>query len=147
MSQKAILSEKELNRFHSDGFTYTDQITTFDDVAYVREIFDQMFQERLGREEGNQFDLAGSDEEGKEASLPQIKDPARYAPELKESKLIENASTALSQLFGETVEPLSTMPYLNPRNTALKHPGTRMPHTGIPTISIEKLASGYPFKT
>lgn len=104
MSQKTILSENELNRFNSDGFTYTDQITTSDDIDYVKEIFDQMFQEKLGREEGNQFDLAGSDEEGKEASLPQIKDPARYAPELKESKLIENASIALSQLFGKTVE-------------------------------------------
>lgn len=104
MSQKTILSEKELGRFHSDGFTYTDQITTPEDVAYVREIFDQMFQDKRGREEGNQFDLAGSDEEGKEASLPQIKDPARYAPELNDSKLLENASRALSQLFGEPVQ-------------------------------------------
>lgn len=104
MSQKNILTKTDLSRYHSDGFTSTKQLTTPEDVAYVREIFDRMFREKLGRSEGNQFDLAGSDKDGKEASLPQIKEPARYAPELNDSKLLENASYALSQIFGEPVQ-------------------------------------------
>ncbi|NIP93962.1 MAG: phytanoyl-CoA dioxygenase family protein, partial [Akkermansiaceae bacterium] len=40
---------------------------TPEDVAFLREIYDRLFAERRGREEGNQFDLAGTDEEGKEA--------------------------------------------------------------------------------
>lgn len=73
-------------------------------MAFVKEIFDQMFYERRGRDDGNQLDLAGTDDDGKEATLSQIKDPARYAPELKESKLIDNASEALSRLMGQPVK-------------------------------------------
>lgn len=51
----------------------------------MRAAYDKIFQQRAGRDEGNQFDLAGSDEEGKEAALPQDLNPGKYAPELKKS--------------------------------------------------------------
>jgi hypothetical protein len=63
-----------------------------------------MFAERSGRESGDQFDLAGSDEEGKEAALPQILNPAKYAPELTEGKYLNTIREIAKQLFGPEAE-------------------------------------------
>src|SRR5687767_1359692 len=66
----------------------------------MREIYDRLFERRAGREEGNQFDLAGTDEDDKEASLPQILGPSNYAPELKAAQARVNALHIARQLLG-----------------------------------------------
>ena len=81
-----------------------EAITTPDEVLMMREAYDRIFAERAGREEGNQFDLAGADEEGKEAALPQILNPAKYAPELANTLAEANARAAVKQLLGENAE-------------------------------------------
>jgi ectoine hydroxylase-related dioxygenase (phytanoyl-CoA dioxygenase family) len=73
------LSEDQTAFYHREGYLALDAITTQEEVAAVRTIYDRLFAQRAGREEGNQFDLAGSDEEGKEAALPQILMPVKYA--------------------------------------------------------------------
>ena len=70
----------------------------------LRESYDRIFRERAGREEGNQFDLGGTDEEGTEAVLPQIMDPARYAPEMNDSLLLVNANVLARQILGDDVQ-------------------------------------------
>lgn len=78
------LSAEQVLFFHLNGFvSIPTPVTDEEELAWMREVYDRMFQERAGRERGDQFDLAGSDEEGKEAALPQILSPAKYAPELK----------------------------------------------------------------
>jgi hypothetical protein len=44
-----------------------DAITTQDEVQWMKDIYDRLFAQRAGRDEGNQFDLGGSDEDGKTA--------------------------------------------------------------------------------
>ena len=65
-----------------------------------RVIYDRIFAERAGRDVGDQFDLAGADEEGKAATLPQILNPSKYAPELLEAAYRANAETLARQLLG-----------------------------------------------
>ena len=66
----------------------------------MRDAYDRIFSARAGREEGNQFDLGGADQEGEEANLPQILNPAKYAPELKEGKYLGVATQIVRQLLG-----------------------------------------------
>jgi hypothetical protein len=66
----------------------------------MRDVYERLFAERAGREEGNQFDLAGDDAEGKEASLPQILGPSNYAPELEETVYAANTLAITKQLLG-----------------------------------------------
>jgi hypothetical protein len=70
------------------------------EIAELKAIYDDLFSRRAGREEGNQFDLAGSDEDGKEAALPQILDPVRYAPKLGEGQYLLTANEIVKQLLG-----------------------------------------------
>lgn len=95
------LTAEQVLSFHLNGYlAITEPITDEAELAWMRDVYDRIFNERAGREVGDQFDLAGSDEEGKAASLPQILNPAKYAPELAEGKYIQVLSEISKQLFG-----------------------------------------------
>jgi ectoine hydroxylase-related dioxygenase (phytanoyl-CoA dioxygenase family) len=99
-----VLTPEQVAFYHENGFIALDPITMPDEVAWLRAIYDDLFARRAGREDGNQFDLGGTDEEGKEAALPQILGPARYAPEMKQGLFRVNALAIARQLLGpETV--------------------------------------------
>jgi ectoine hydroxylase-related dioxygenase (phytanoyl-CoA dioxygenase family) len=94
------LSQEQIAFFRREGYLSIDKLTTDEDVAKLRVSYDRIFAQQAGRDEGNQFDLAGTDEEGKKAQLPQILNPAKYAPEMNDSLLLANANAVAKQLFG-----------------------------------------------
>ena len=95
------LTPEQIEFYRREGYLALPQLTTAAEVGWLREVYDRLFAQRAGRAEGTQFDLAGSDEEGKEAKLPQILNPARYAPELKDGLFRANAQRVAKQLLGE----------------------------------------------
>jgi hypothetical protein len=115
------LTQDQIATYHSEGFLAIEQITTPEDVLFLREVFDRLFADKAGRADGNQFDLAGTDEDGSEAKLAQILQPAKYAPELNDSPLIARTSELLSQLLGASV------------NASFAHAINKPPHDGAPT--------------
>ncbi len=95
------LTEEQVLSFHLNGFlSVPTPITDDAEIARMREAYDRMFEQKAGRESGDQFDLAGTDEEGQTASLPQILNPSKYAPELNEGKYLEVLKGMCQQLFG-----------------------------------------------
>src|SRR4051794_7725589 len=105
MSRSAGLSDVQVEKFARDGYVTVDSICSADEVARLREIFDRLFSERIGWERGRQWDLAGTDEEGAAPRLPQISNPAEFAPELLESEYRRNAFAIAKQLLGPDAEP------------------------------------------
>lgn len=94
------LTEAQIAFYHENGYLAIDAITTPEEIAKLRVVYDQLFDRKAGREEGNQFDLAGTDEEGKAATLPQILNPRKYAPELAGTLYEVNARAIAEQLLG-----------------------------------------------
>jgi ectoine hydroxylase-related dioxygenase (phytanoyl-CoA dioxygenase family) len=99
------LTDEQIRFYHDNGYLVLDQISTPEEIAQLRAIYDRLFAEQAGRERGDQFDLAGSDEEGKTAKLPQILSPSTYAPEMRETLAWANARAIMTQLWGQ--EPAS----------------------------------------
>lgn len=96
-----LLVEDQVRFFHLNGFLAIDTPVAQEvELAWMREVYDRIFEARSGRESGDQFDLAGSDEEGKSATLPQILNPAKYAPELAEGAYLDVVDGIVKQLFG-----------------------------------------------
>lgn len=96
------LSAEQIRDFHLDGFIrITDPIAEPEELERLKALYDDIFQRRAGRESGDQFDLAGSDEEGKEAALPQILNPAKYAPDIAKGRYVEVANSIVKQLLGD----------------------------------------------
>lgn len=100
LTPTVTLTQEQVDFYRENGFLAVGPITTDEELERLRAIYDRLFAERAGREEGNQFDLGGTDEEDKEATLPQILDPSRYAPELREGLFRVNALAIARQLLG-----------------------------------------------
>jgi ectoine hydroxylase-related dioxygenase (phytanoyl-CoA dioxygenase family) len=98
------LTAEQINFYHENGFLWLPQLSTPEELTVLRAAYDRIFEQRAGREEGNQFDLAGTDEEGKEAALPQILNPEKYAPELWDTQARANALQVVRQLMGEDMQ-------------------------------------------
>ncbi|MFZ4508517.1 MAG: phytanoyl-CoA dioxygenase family protein [Fimbriimonas sp.] len=97
------LTAEQILFFHLNGFlAIPTPVTTDEELEWMRVVYDRIFAERAGRDRGDQFDLAGSDEEGKEASLPQILNPTQYAPELNDGEYLKTIGHIARQLFGPT---------------------------------------------
>ncbi len=94
------LTQEQIDFYRREGYLVLDAITTPEEVTWLRGVYDRLFERRAGREEGNQFDLGGTDEEGKPAALPQILGPSQYAPELREGLFRANALAVARQLLG-----------------------------------------------
>lgn len=94
------LTQEQIDFYHCEGYLVLPSLTTPEELIQVRAIYDRLFAERAGRAEGNQFDLAGADEEDHQATLPQILGPSRYAPELNNFLFKVNAMVIAEQLLG-----------------------------------------------
>ncbi len=102
VSQPTVsLTPEQVAFYHENGYLSIPNIMPLDEVAWMRDVYDRLFAEQAGRAVGDQFDLAGTDEEGQAAVLPQILGPAKYAPELRDSKLWVNAAHIVHQLLGQ----------------------------------------------
>jgi ectoine hydroxylase-related dioxygenase (phytanoyl-CoA dioxygenase family) len=94
------LTADQVAFYHTNGYLVVDQISTPSEIAMLRGVYDRLFEQRAGRNEGAQFDLGGTDEEGKAAVLPQILGPSRFAPEMKTGLFRVNAEAIAKQLLG-----------------------------------------------
>ena len=100
MNPTITLTQEQIDTYHREGYLVLPSLTTEEELAQLRRIYDRLFAERAGRAEGNQFDLAGADEDEEEATLPQILGPSRYAPELNDFLFKINAKAIAEQLLG-----------------------------------------------
>jgi ectoine hydroxylase-related dioxygenase (phytanoyl-CoA dioxygenase family) len=117
-----FLSEEQIASFHRDGYLAISAITTQEEIERVKSIYDQLFQRRAGRDDGYQFDLAGTDEDEREAVLPQILEPVRYAPELNDILLRANAASMARQLLGPGAKPLGEHAIFKPAKIGAETP-------------------------
>jgi hypothetical protein len=94
------LEPHQLGFLEHNGFLSLDAITTADEIERMRGIYERLFQERAGWEDGNQFDLGG-DERNDQPRLPQLLNPSHYAPELRRTRFVENAGSIARQVLGD----------------------------------------------
>lgn len=116
------LEPQQIEFYRREGYLALPVLTTAQEVQWLRGIYDRLFATRAGRADGNQFDLGGSDEEDKEARLPQILNPARYAPELKEGLFRVNALAVARQLLGDECIPQGEHAIMKPARVGAETP-------------------------
>jgi ectoine hydroxylase-related dioxygenase (phytanoyl-CoA dioxygenase family) len=105
MNPTIPLNAEQVAHFHERGYLRLESISTLEEVERLRGIFDRLFAERAGWEQGRSFDLAGADEKEKAPVLPQIINPVEFAPELTETQFRANALAIARQLLGPEAEP------------------------------------------
>ena len=99
------LPDEQLACYREQGYLQIDALTTADEVERIKTIYDRLFASKAGRDIGDQFDLAGADDNGDAPKLPQLMNPARYAPELDDLAFRANALAIARQLLAPEAEP------------------------------------------
>ncbi|WP_020576764.1 phytanoyl-CoA dioxygenase family protein [Actinopolymorpha alba] len=96
----AGLTADDVARYHEQGFLALPSVISADEVLRMRAIYDRLFGARTGRANGDQFDLAGPDDDDAVARLPQIMRPSQYAPEILHSETIARVEALVRALLG-----------------------------------------------
>jgi ectoine hydroxylase-related dioxygenase (phytanoyl-CoA dioxygenase family) len=99
-----VLTRDQIEFFKREGYLLLDAIVPPAEVERMRDIYDKLFERKAGREQGEFFDLGGTDEEGKAAVLPQMMNPSRYAPEIAVGQFRLNAAAIARQLLGAAAD-------------------------------------------
>lgn len=101
---KIELTPAQIAEFHERGFLCIPQISTPEEVALLRGVFDRLFAQKAGRSEGAQFDMVTHDEDDDQPqALPAIINPVNFAPELRDTIFRSNAAAIARQLLGPSV--------------------------------------------
>ncbi len=106
-SYDVSLSTAQVEGFRRDGFTHVDRITTDEELDWLGVVYDAFFDSRSGAFEGGYFDLARPyDAEGQDV-LPQVLNPERLLPQLRDTICYRNANRLAAQLLGADLRALT----------------------------------------
>lgn len=100
LAASASITDEQVARFERDGFLALERLVEPDELAHIAATLARLHAACAGRERGNQFDLAGPDEDGKPASLPQLLNPSASAPELLATRTRGTCHALARRLLG-----------------------------------------------
>lgn len=140
------LTAEQREFFQREGYLRLEALTDAEDVARLREIYDDLFARQAGRDQGDGFDLAGTDEDGKAAALPQILHPDKYAPALLESRLLANATELVKQLLGPDAEARFFHAIYKPAHHGAPTPWHQDAAYGSPDVILQNVSIWVPLQ-
>jgi ectoine hydroxylase-related dioxygenase (phytanoyl-CoA dioxygenase family) len=141
------LTAGQIGQFRREGFITLDRITSDAEVERLRAIFDRLFSTGAGRDKGSQFDLAGTDEEGRPPVLPQIVNPVEFAPELAETEFRAAALDIARQLLGPEAQPWFEHAILKPAGYGAPTPWHQdEAHRSDPGVDYEQVSIWMPLQ-
>ena len=92
------ITEDQTSFFRKNGFLSIPRITTDTEVEWLKDIYNQLFNQRTGENEGRYFDLAGPRAHAGPEVLPQVLGPEATFPELRETTFFRNAHQLAAKL-------------------------------------------------
>ena len=90
---------EQVTFFQDNGYLSIPHITTDDEIEWLKGIYDTLFNERTGEEQGRYFDLAGPRAHKGRETLPQVLGPEAQFPELRETIYFKNAQRLAAKLL------------------------------------------------
>jgi hypothetical protein len=98
------VSEDQLVALRRDGFLVVEGLSSDEEIAPLRALYDRMFSERRGWDAGDLFDMIGPDSPEQGLALPQLLRPSQYEPFLRKTKLASSARSIAEQILGPNLE-------------------------------------------
>jgi len=97
---EVTLTDEQIAFYRDEGYLSIHRITSDEEVEWLREVYDHLFDNRVGEEDGAYFDLGGRRAHTGKEVLPQVLGPERVFPELRETAHFRNARRLSAQLMG-----------------------------------------------
>jgi hypothetical protein len=100
------LDASRIDEFRECGFTHVERITSDEELAWLVEVYDHLFGERVQAVPGGYFDLARPYESEGEDRLPQILLPEAAVPALRQTAFWRNGRALAAALLDADAERL-----------------------------------------
>src|SRR5262245_33701345 len=100
------ITAAQVEAFHRDGFVAFERITTDDEVAWLREVFDELFDAKVGGFRGGYFDLSRPYDAPGDDHVPQVLFPELRVPELRDTLFHRNAMRVAARLLDVSMTSL-----------------------------------------
>jgi hypothetical protein len=94
------LPQDRVEEFHAQGFTSIERITTDEELAWLGDLYDWLFAERVQAVPGGYFDLSRPYDSPGEDLQPQLLAPEARIPQLRETALFRNGRRLAAELLG-----------------------------------------------
>jgi Phytanoyl-CoA dioxygenase (PhyH) len=94
------VSKDQLLSLRQDGFLLVEGLSSDEEIASLRVLFDRMFSERRGWDAGDLFDMVGMDRPEEDLALPQLLRASKYEPLLRQTRLAASARSIAEQILG-----------------------------------------------
>lgn len=147
MKATLALTQEQIAFFHREGYLSIPNLTTSDEAARLRDVYDRIFSERAGREHGDHLDLVTHDDDDQaEPALPQILKPSKYAPELAQSLLRANADVVARQLLGPEVSFLDDHAIRKPARNGAATPWHQDEAYNSPNLDYHQISIWVPLQ-
>lgn len=99
MATEQILTKDQIEEFHENGFLVLRNFASVEEIQKIIPIYRKLFDNKVGREMGLQFDLGGADDNDEREVLPQILGPSTFFPELKEGDHYKKVAQIAREIF------------------------------------------------
>lgn len=109
---RVTLTEDQIRAFHRDGFLPVGRITTDEELEWLRDVFDHLFEEKVGGWEGGYFDLSRPYNAAGEDLAPQVLHPSARYPQLRDTLLHRNGRSIAEQLLGLESDDIDTWDHM-----------------------------------
>src|SRR5690242_7117883 len=100
------ISDRQVAEFRERGFICLERITADEEVAWLREVYDRMFEERVQAVPGGYFDLVRPYDSPGEDRQPQIIMPEVRLRDLRKTAFYRNGRIAAARLLGVDAKDL-----------------------------------------
>jgi len=115
------LTPEQVAFYQEQGYLAIDAIMPAEEIAVVKAIYDRLFTPEAGSD-ADLYDLNGAREKGKTISIPQILNPAKYAPELLATQMVANLKSIMQQLHGAETKMMGDHAINKPPHNAAATP-------------------------
>jgi Phytanoyl-CoA dioxygenase (PhyH) len=94
------LGDEQVEEFRAQGFTSIPRLTSDEELAWLAELYDWLFAERVQPVPGGYFDLSRAYESGGPDLQPQILTPETRLPALRRTAVFRNGRRLAARLLG-----------------------------------------------
>ncbi|MCF7687980.1 MAG: phytanoyl-CoA dioxygenase family protein [Cephaloticoccus sp.] len=95
-----LLTPEQVAFYQANGYLAIDTVMPELEIAEVRRIYDRLFNEDRELAGADTYDLSGQKGRGGKEAIPQILQPAKYAPALLATQMVANLKAMMQQLHG-----------------------------------------------
>jgi hypothetical protein len=95
-----LLTPAQISFYHAHGYLSIDAAMPEAEIDEIRCIYDRLFNEDRDRTSADSYDLSGERRLKGKVAIPQLLQPAKYAPALLVTQLVANLKAMMKQLHG-----------------------------------------------